>query len=113
MHFLAVSFAFNIYQKLKSNDELENKLMHLFKSISNRLNKDSLQKLEILKDLEKCLNVDTNWVDKAIIMSCFLGDIPVSLIVCFVLQLFFFSLTLFVFLKAVLYPHDNSPWYLL
>lgn len=84
MHFLAVSFAFNIYQKLKSDDELEHKLMHLFKSISNRLNKHSLEKQEIIKDLEKFINVDTNWVDKAIIISCFLGDIPVSFSVYFV-----------------------------
>ncbi|KAL4148461.1 hypothetical protein QTP88_002698 [Uroleucon formosanum] len=76
MHFLAVSFAFNIYQKLKSNDELRHKLIDLFKSISNRLNKNSLQQQKIIKDLEKCINVDENWVDKAIIISCFLGDIP-------------------------------------
>ncbi|XP_016661281.1 uncharacterized protein LOC103309871 [Acyrthosiphon pisum] len=75
-HFLAVSFAFNIYQKLKYNDELRYKSIDLFKSISNRLNKDSLQNKKIIEDLEKCINVDDNWVDKAIIISCFLGDIP-------------------------------------
>lgn len=85
MHFLAVSFAFNIYQKLKSNDELRHKSIDLFKSISNSLNKHSLQKQKIIKDLEKCINIDKNWVDKAIIISCFLGDIPVSFIVYFVL----------------------------
>jgi len=88
MHFLAVSFAFNIYQKLKSDDELEHKSLNLFKSISNRLNKHSLQKQKIIKDMEKFINVDTNLVDKAIIISCFLGDLPVSFIIYFVLITF-------------------------
>jgi len=88
MQFLAVSFAFNIYQKLKYNDELRHKSLDLFKSISNRLNKHSLQKQKIIEDLEKCINVNENWVDKAIIISCFLGDIPVSFIVYFVLITF-------------------------
>ncbi|XP_025200961.1 LOW QUALITY PROTEIN: uncharacterized protein LOC112598649 [Melanaphis sacchari] len=76
MHFSAVSFAFNIYQKLKSDDELEPKLVNLFKSISIRLNKDSLQKQYITKDLEKIIHGENNWVDTAIIVSCFLGDLP-------------------------------------
>ncbi|XP_026810422.1 uncharacterized protein LOC113551991 [Rhopalosiphum maidis] len=75
MHFLAVSYAFNIYQKLKSDDELESKSINLFKSISIRIHKNTLHKQYITKDLEKIINDEKNWVDTAIIMSCFLGDI--------------------------------------
>jgi len=95
MHFLPISFAFKIYQKLKSDDQLESQSINLFKSISNRLNKHSLQKQYITKDLEKIINVENDYVDKAIIISCFLGDIPVSYIAYFVVMLFF-SLTLVV-----------------
>jgi len=78
MHFLAVSYAFNIYQKLKSDDDLESKSINLFKSISIRILKDTLHNQYITKDLEKIINDEKNWVDTVIIMSCFLGDIPVS-----------------------------------
>ncbi|CAH1714172.1 unnamed protein product [Aphis gossypii] len=75
MHFLAVSFAFNIYQKLKSDDELEYKSRNLFKSLSIQINKDCLQKQYITKDLEKIINYEKNWVDTAIIIACFLDGI--------------------------------------
>jgi len=88
MHFLAVSFAFNIYQKLKSDNELEYKSRNLFKCISIKINKDCLQKQYITKDLEKIINDEKNWVDTAIITACFLDGISVSFITYVVLIIF-------------------------
>lgn len=75
MHFLPVSFAFNIYQKLKSDNELEYKSRNLFKSISIKINKDCLQKQYITKDLDKIINDEKNLADTAVIIACFLGGI--------------------------------------
>lgn len=88
MHFLAVSFAFNIYQKLKSDNELESESRNLFKSMSIKINKDSLQQQYITKDLKSIINEEKNWVDTAIIIACFLGGVTVSFITYFVLITF-------------------------
>lgn len=88
MHFLAVSYAFNIYQKLKSDNELEYKSRNLFKSISIKINKDYSQKQYITKDLDKIINYEKNWADTAVIIACFLGGISVSFITYFVLIIF-------------------------
>jgi len=88
MNFLAVSFAFNIYKKLKSDNELEYESKNLFKIISLKMNNNCLQKQYSTKDLEKIINDEKSLVDTAIIIACFLGDISVSFITYFVLITF-------------------------
>lgn len=79
--FQAVSYMFEIYQKLKHDTELEFITKHLCRMISNNLCEPNNELTNCLKDdLKRVINNDSNWTDKSIIVSYVLMDVDVSFI---------------------------------
>lgn len=75
--FMAVSYAFKIYQKLKLDDDLETKSLSLCKCLSSNLGVHK-QKLNLKDDFETVLKCEEDWLDKSIVISYFLSNIDVS-----------------------------------
>lgn len=79
--FPAISYMFEIYQKLKNDTELEFISKHMCRMISNNLCESNNKLSQYLKDdLERVLSIDENWTDKSIIVSYVLMDVNVSFI---------------------------------
>lgn len=88
MSFLPVSFAFKIYQKIKSDDILAPKSLQFFKILSKKVSVHKLQQQSTVKDLNEIININSDSIDKVNVVSCFLDDIQVSFIasLCYLLS---------------------------
>lgn len=91
LNFNAISYALKIYQKFKSNNVLELKLIDLCKSLSKNLDLTK-RKQHIEENLEFMEDI----VEKSLIISYFLKDVEVSSVTSCVLLIFFFLLNLYI-----------------
>jgi len=81
--FPVVSYAFNIYQQLKSDDDMKLKSINLCKSLSHGHFKTYRINKHLIDDLERVINIEENWFDKIVVITCFLRKIYVSFITIF------------------------------
>lgn len=78
-NFKAVTYSFLIYQKLKSDYDLEIKSRHLCKMLSRRF-RPLIQHKITQENLEELINGEGDSEDKSVVLSYFLYDIYVSFI---------------------------------
>lgn len=84
-NFKAVYYVFKIYQKLKSDVELEIKAIELCKSLSTNLHRHHPY---IKIDVESVITYGDDWDDKSIVVSYFLNNVS-SIKTLIILNFFF------------------------
>lgn len=77
---MAVSYAFKIYQKLKSDKDLKMKLKPLCYSLVISFNTRGEINQNLIDDLENLINIEEDWLDKCVIISYFLSCCVVNFI---------------------------------